>query len=118
MDNTEIFLQFWQRYQWPAAPKTQIRRLYHDDHGDPVIYSVEDLPGKYIDLTPQQFDARSHAVKVIDGKLIDISKGTTIKLIPSDHGVACDKRDITVISASDRNIQHWQPKNYFYNDQN
>jgi hypothetical protein len=63
------FLDFWKTIKWPEI-KPVFYRLYYDINGLPLFYSQEDLPGKYIDITPEQFALQNMAVRVVDEKLI------------------------------------------------
>ena len=63
------FLNFWNTIEWPKIDPV-FYRLYYDDAGLPLFYSQEDLPGKYIDITPEQFALQNMAVRVVDEKLI------------------------------------------------
>ena len=47
----EEFLDFWNNYKWTDHPPVYYR-LYYSDEGEPLFYSHDDLPGKYIDITP------------------------------------------------------------------
>lgn len=92
-------------YQPPNQP---LRRLYYDDQGHPLFYSQEDLPGKYIDVTPAQFMIGSMRVRVRDGKLVENQRLSTPKLIPGDTGTRCHPRDITIVVSEDKPYQQWQ----------
>lgn len=91
----------------PAEP---LRRLYHDDHGHPLFYSQEDLPGKYVDVTPDQFMIGSMRVRVRDGKLIENQRLATPKLVPADSGTPCHPQDITIVVTENKPHQRWQIK--------
>ncbi len=94
-------------YQPPAQI---LHRLYYDDRGHPLFYSREDLPGKYIDVTPAQFMIGSMRVRVRDGKLVENQRLSTPKLVPGDTGTRCHPRDITLVVSEDRPYQQWQIK--------
>lgn len=94
-------------YQPAAEP---LRRLYYDDRGHPLFYTQEDLPGKYIEVTPTQFAIGSMRVRVRDGKLIENQRLVTPKLVPSDFGTACHPKDITIVVTEDKPYQKWQIK--------
>ena len=107
-ENTENFLEFWQRFQWPDIhPITY--RLYHDDEGRPIIYTMEDLPGTYVEVDQATYIYGSFGVRIIDGKLVTIKSPITAKkLQPSqDQGTPCDPRDVCVIVDHSVTHQKW-----------
>ena len=107
-ENNENFLKFWQNFQWPdIQPVTY--RLYHDDEGKPIIYTMEDLPGTYIEIDQATYINGSFGVRVIDGKLIILKPAIMAKkLQPSqDQGTPCDPRDISVVVDNDKTHQKW-----------
>lgn len=107
-ENTENFLKFWQSLQWPEIQPVSYR-LYHDDQGRPIIYTMEDLPGTYIEVDQPTYTHASFDVKVVDGKLVTISPSITVKkLKPSqDQGTACDPRDVCVVVDATSQHQKW-----------
>ena len=108
MNNDDIFREFWANYRWPD-PKPIFYRLYHDDLGNPVIYTMEDLDGKYIDVTREQYTAADYKIKVIDGKLVPQQREQLIrKLKPASSGVSCHPQDITIVVADDTPNTKWQ----------
>jgi len=95
-DNNEIFLEFWKNYQWPEI-ETLYFRLYHDDQGIPICYSRHEQPGKFIEVTPEEFSIARMDVKVIQGQLVYPERPVAPKLRVSDHGVRCHAQDVTVV---------------------
>lgn len=112
---TENFLKVMQDFHWPE-PRPISYRLYHDETGRPLVYTMEDLPGTFVEIDQQTYIAASHWVKVVDGKLIKIeSKSLPRKLRPSQQdGVCCDPRDVCVIVTHNTPNQRWR---YDSNDQ-
>jgi hypothetical protein len=104
----EEFLEFWANYQWTDV-KPVCYRLYYDDLGLPLFYSHDDLPGKYIDVTPEQFALQDTIVKVVDGKLVRQRTARMNKLVPADSGILCHPTDITVV-VPDQPGQYWKKK--------
>lgn len=104
-ENTENFLEFWQSFHWPEIQPV-VYRLYHDDEGRPIIYTMEDLPGTYIEVDQATYIHGSFGVKVVDGKLVIIEPAVvTTKLQPSqDQGTPCDPRDVCVVV--DHSVKH------------
>jgi hypothetical protein len=90
---------FWSAWLIPAEePKNTYCRLYHDDHGVPLFYSVEDLPGNYIDIDGATYFESSMNVRVINGKIVRIEpKVVTYKLMPGDAGTPCHPTDVSVV---------------------
>ena len=104
--------EFWAILHAPVEIKPIFFRLYHDADGDPICYSMEDLPGNYIEITLEEYHLSSPTVRVVDGKLKEIKlAGLVKKLIPSDHGTLCDPRDICVVTDSQPNTK-WSIKTY------
>jgi len=109
--NEQEFLDFWKAIEWPEI-KTVYYRLYHDDLGMPLFYSHEDQPGKYIDVTPEQFALRDLQVRVVDGVLTPRKRPVPPKLVPSDQGTPCDLGDVAVVVSAQQEHQRWKLKQY------
>ena len=90
------FLDFWTNYKWTDAAPVHYR-LYYDDAGLPLFYSHDDLPGKYIDITPEQFALQDQSIKIVNGKLVRRRTVRMSKLVPADSGTFCHANDVTVI---------------------
>jgi hypothetical protein len=86
-------------------------RLYYDKTGFPLFYSMEDLPGTYIEIDADTYACSSMQVRVRDGKIIQISCRPTAKLTPGKTGTACHVQDVAVISDSNNSIK-WTKKIY------
>jgi hypothetical protein len=102
------FLEFWNNYTWTDVKPVHFR-LYHDDAGLPLFYSHEELLGKYIDVTPEQFALQDRAVKVIDGKLVRERTVRMTKIVPARSGTLCHFTDVTIVVA-DQPGQYWKKK--------
>ena len=102
------FLEFWNNYKWTDT-KPVYYRLYYSDSGLPLFYSHEDLPGKYIDVTPEQFALQDWSVKVIDEKLVRQRTVRMTKIVPATSGTLCHSTDVTVV-VSDQSGQYWKKK--------
>jgi hypothetical protein len=104
--NEQEFLEFWNNYKWTDT-KPVYYRLYYSDSGEPLFYSHEDLPGKYIDVTPEQFALQDRSVKVIEGKLVRQRTARMTKIVPAAQGTLCHPTDVSVIVA-DQPGQYWK----------
>jgi hypothetical protein len=60
---------FWQavtEHNW-EQPEVKIEfRLYYDEHGNVISYSMEDLPGNYIAIDRVTFEQTRFDIKVKD----------------------------------------------------
>ena len=101
---------FWAAWVMPVVPaKLPFYRLYYDDQGYLLFYSMEDVPGNYIEIDQVTFAAGSPRVRVVNGQLRHIKTNVVSKLVPSSQGQACDPRDVAVIS-NDKHTQYWKLK--------
>jgi hypothetical protein len=100
------FLEFWKNIQWPEIKPVHYR-LYYDDAGLPLFYSQEDTPGRYIDVTPEQFALQDRAVKVHDGKLILQRRIAITKLVHSNSSTLCHVKDVAIV-IDQLPGQHWK----------
>lgn len=101
---------FWKAWVLPIDPPASIfYRLYYNDQGRPVCYTMEDLPGNYIEVDRETYLAGSFDVQVVNQKLIHLSRFSQVaKLKPSDStGTACDPRDICVVVGPDQTHVKW-----------
>jgi hypothetical protein len=85
-------------------------RLYYDKKGHPLFYSMEDLPGTYIEIDADAYARSSMQVRVRDGKIVQVSCRPAAKLTPGDSGTACHIQDVAVIA--DNNSVKWSKKTY------
>ena len=89
---------FWAAWGLPQeSPKPAFYRLYYDDQGYLLFYSMENVPGNYIEIDQVTFAAGSPRVQVVNGQLRHIKTDGVSKLIPADQGQLCDPRDVCVV---------------------
>ena len=101
--------EFWQILHDTQPPADIFYRLYHDESGRPVCYSMEDLPGNYIDIDQETYTRSSRWVRVRDGKLEDWKPWLrSAKLIPGSAGTLCMIQDVMLVS--DQGTQRWSMK--------
>ena len=100
--------EFWKILHAPVESMPIFYRLYHDDRGSPIIYSMESLPGNYIEVDQETYVLAPFNVKVIDGALIHIKPVITVKkLQPSATGTACDPSDVCIVVKKDQPHTNW-----------
>jgi hypothetical protein len=101
--------EFWSILRDIPEPKPVFYRLYYNDDGSPIIYSMEELSGNYIEVDQLTYASAPFNVKVINGKLTYIKPVVTVKkLQPNDsNGTACDPRDVCVVVDTDQTYIKW-----------
>lgn len=97
--------QFWSILHAMPEPQLVFYRLYYNDQGQPVCYSMEDLPGNYIDIDAETFARAPTNVQVVNGKLKYITVRTSAKLEPAHTGTQCHPQNISVVVGA--NGTHW-----------
>ena len=88
--------EFWPGWA-PLPPPVYFYRLYHNDNGLPLFYSMEDLPGKYVEIDQATFSLSPTNVRVVDGKLKYLKSTTILKLHPSDTGTPCHPTNVSIV---------------------
>lgn len=110
--------EFFGALQNMPQPKPVIWRLYYDATGRPIEYSMEDQPGRYIDIDPTTYARGNMNVRVRHGKLVEISVQTTRKLVPGHTIDApeltsyCHPQNVAVVVTEDQPHQKWRRKIY------
>ena len=91
--------EFWHILHDAPEIKPVFYRLYHDEQGYPIAYSMEHMPGNYIEIDAETYARSSGQVRVINGHLVKIEpQNIQLKLKPStDQGTCCHPWDICVI---------------------
>lgn len=95
---------------WPE-PKPVFFRLYHDDAGCPLFYSMEDVPGTYIEITQEEYARNSTNVRVRNGRLETIRWQTTNKLVPGETGTTCHPDNVAIVVTTEPNVK-WSKQTY------
>ena len=104
--------QLQQLFQATPEPPPLFYRLYYDDQGRPLFYSMEDCPGTYIEIDQETFARSASNVRVRDGQLVEITWATTTKLVPGNCGTPCHPDNIAVVVAEDQPHTCWSKQTY------
>ena len=103
--------EFWNILHNAPEIKPIFFRLYYDESGKPVTYTMEDLPGNYIEIDAATFDLGPLNVRVRNGKLIEIVTMRSQKLVPGATGTKCHSKDVSIIVTTLHNTQ-WNKQLY------
>jgi hypothetical protein len=102
--------EFWAALAPQPAPPEPSYRLYYDEQGLPLFYSMEDKPGNYIELDSKTYAESPAHVRIVDGKLVHLKINVVHKLHPGDVGTPCDPTDVTIIVREDQEHIKWSLK--------
>ena len=92
----------------PPAPKPVFFRLYYNDDGTPIKYSMDEEPHLFVEVDSSAFWAGNMNVRVVDGQLVFPKPVVTVnKLQPADHGTACNPKDVCVVVSEDQPNIKW-----------
>jgi hypothetical protein len=103
---------FWRALAEPVPePAPIFFRLYYNERGEPVSYSMEDLPGNYIEIDAETYQHSSPNVRVVDGKIVPvIYKRPISKLKPGTAGTPCSIDNVSVVVSQDQPHIKWSLK--------
>ena len=102
--------EFWSILHAVPDEKPVFYRLYYNDLGVPLFYSMEDRPGTYIKIDQETYARAASNVRVRNGQLVEVVWQTAQKLTPADSGTLCHAQDVAVVVSS--NGQYWKKKTY------
>lgn len=105
-ETTQNFLDVMANFPWPEEVKVAYR-LYHDDSGCPLFYTMETPPGTYIEISREDFFLSSMDCRVVNGRIVHPVKNQATKLHPGNTGVACHPQDIAVVVDDDTPNIKW-----------
>lgn len=99
--------------RWPNWPNPApiFYRLYYDENGRPLFYSMEDLPGTYIEIDRETFARSPSKVRVVNGRLEAIRWKTSSKVTPGNIGTPCHPEDVCIV-VTDGPAINWSCKTY------
>jgi hypothetical protein len=101
--------EFWAVLVNQPEPKPIFYRAYYNSAGQVETYSMEELPGNYIDVDQATYVVAPNA-RVINGQLHVIKPAITVtKLVPGATGTPCDPSDVCIVTDATKNIK-WSLK--------
>ena len=90
--------EFWAALAPLPKPKPLVYRLYYDNTGLPLFYSMEDLPGEYIEIDRATFGNSPVNIKVVNGQITYLKIATVLRrLQPSKSGTPCHITNISIV---------------------
>lgn len=106
--------EFWAILHAMPNPQPVSWRLYYNESGEPITYSMEDLPGTYIEVDADTFARTPQNVRVRNGQLIEL-KSTVRRLVPGDTGTPCHPDNVAIVVAETEPHQRWSMKTHEFN---
>jgi hypothetical protein len=105
---------FWEAFNnWnPLEPVPVTYRLYHDSDNRPLFYTMEDLPGNYIQVSREDYVVGSMNVRINNGQLTYITTHRFNKLIPSNTGTPCYPHNVCVVVDPAKPHTKWSLKTH------
>ena len=108
------YLDFWREVEPLLDPVPSAKvfyRVYFDDQGKVLFYSMEDLPGNYLDIDRETFERADGNLRLKNGKLFKPAQTVSQKLVPSNQGTACHPNNVAIVDKQ-ANSKLWKLKYY------
>jgi hypothetical protein len=102
--------EFWSVLHDAPVPVPVTYRLYHNASGTPLFYSMEDVPGTYIEIDQETYARSASNVRIRQGKLVEVTWQVAQKLTPADTGTHCHTQDVSIVVAD--HGQYWKKTTY------
>ena len=86
-------------------------RIYYDDNGRPTSYTVDDLPGNYIEVDVATYTDGNKNIRIVDGKIVKIKQPVMVaKLTPANSGISCHPDNVCIVVDSTQPHIKWSLK--------
>jgi hypothetical protein len=99
--------EFWAALAPLPEPALPMYRLYYGDQGEPLFYSMEDVPGKYVTVDKEIFVNPPPHVRVVDEQLKIIKTATVTRLRPNGTGTACHPDNVSIVVSESDPHEKW-----------
>jgi len=106
--NTE---EFWAILHAMPEPQPVSWRLYYNASGEPITYSMEHMPGTYIEVDAETYARAPMNVRVQEERLIEL-KSAVRKLAPADSGTPCHPNNVAIVMLDTQPHQRWIMKTH------
>jgi len=103
--------EFWAILHAMPEPQPVSWRLYYNKAGEPITYSMEHLPGTYIEVDAETYARAPMNVRVRDGRLIEL-KSAVRRLVPGDAGTPCHPNNVAIAVLDTEPHQRWSMKTH------
>lgn len=115
-ETTKNFLQVFTDWKNVADVKKPVTfKLYYNELGRPICYSMDELEGSYIEIDRIFWQEADMNVLVKDGKVVKLPKKNQIhKLVPGLNGVSCLPNHIDIVVKTP-NSTKWEYRPYASN---
>ena len=103
--------EFWSILHAMPEPLPVSWRLYYNEAGEPITYSMELLPGTYIEVDAETYARAPMNVRIRNGQLIEL-KSAVRRLVPGETGTPCHPNNVAIVVPEDESHQRWSIKTH------
>jgi hypothetical protein len=89
--------EFWAALAPLPESPAPVYRLYYNDAGEPLFYSMEPMPGKYITITKEMYHNPPTHVQVVNNELKITKHVTATRLYPNGTGTPCHPNNVGIV---------------------
>jgi len=109
---TENFLKAMREFNWPD-PQPVEYRLYYNEDGSPLTYTMEQLPGNYILVSQEVYISWPLHVRVRDGELVWLPQEPVVDRICPDQptGTPCHPNNVCLVVDTTQPNRLWSRPN-------